>query len=97
MTALKSWGYPLEPVEELVIDPNADRKPTEDATAAETGEVTDLDEGTDEAVRPPVTIATMRRGSRSVPPPTGSGATPRWPDQERVGRREHAAPRVGTR
>jgi hypothetical protein len=44
MRALKSWGYPLEPVEELVIDPHADRESADDANAAETGEVSDLDE-----------------------------------------------------
>ncbi|MDT7697964.1 MAG: hypothetical protein QOJ30_289, partial [Pseudonocardiales bacterium] len=31
MRALKSWGYPLEPVEELVIDPHADRESAQDA------------------------------------------------------------------
>jgi ParB family chromosome partitioning protein len=48
MRALKSWGYPLEPVEELVIDPHADRESAQDANAAETGEVSDLDEDADE-------------------------------------------------
>jgi hypothetical protein len=38
MRALKSWGYPLEPVEELVIDPHADRESAQDANADETGE-----------------------------------------------------------
>jgi hypothetical protein len=52
MSALKSWGYPLEPVEELVIDPHADRESTQDANAADTGEATDLDQDTDEVDEP---------------------------------------------
>lgn len=52
MTALKSWGYPLEPVEELVIDPHADCESTEHANAAETGEGSDLDDYADETGEP---------------------------------------------